>query len=145
MSDACPIPSHNPNSEQVRALLKDSKRIAVVGLSDKPDRDSFVVARYLQAHGYEIIPVNPAVDEVLGCKSYKTLSEVPGHVDIVDVFRRSEAVPPIVDEAIAIKAGSVWLQLGVVHEEAAKKAEASGLAVVQAKCIKVEHARLLGA
>jgi predicted CoA-binding protein len=116
----------------------------VVGLSDKPDRDSYMVAQYLQTHGYEIVPVNPSIEQVLGCKAYKTLAEVPGHIDIVDVFRRSEAVPPIVDEAIRLKAGAVWMQLGVTHEEAAKKAAAAGLTVVQGKCIKVEHRRLLG-
>jgi uncharacterized protein len=143
MSDACPLPSHNPTSQEVRDLLKRAKRIAVVGLSDKPDRDSFVVARYMMQQGYEIIPVNPAIEQVLGHKAYKALSEVPGLIDIVNIFRKSEAVPPIVEEAIALKAGAVWMQLGVVHEQAAEKAQAAGLLVVQSKCIKVEHARLL--
>ena len=144
MSEACEIPSQNPTSQEVKKLLTGAKTIAVVGLSDKPDRDSYIVARYLMAHGYEIIPVNPAIEEVLGRKAYKSLAEVPGRIDIVDIFRRSEAVPPIVDEAIRLKAGAVWLQLGVVHEEAARKARDAGLQVVQAKCIKIEHARLLG-
>jgi predicted CoA-binding protein len=138
------MPNHNPTSDQIRDLLKRARRIAVIGLSDKPDRDSYVVARYLKQSGYEIIPVNPAVKEVLGHKSYATLREVPGPIDIVNVFRKSEAVAAIVDEAIGVKAASVWLQLGVVDNEAAKKAEEAGLQVVQSKCIKVEHARLVG-
>jgi len=123
-------------------LLERAQRIAVVGLSDKPDRDSYRVAAYLQRAGYEVIPVNPAVDTVLGVKAYKSLSEIPGQVDIVDVFRRSEAVPPIAHEAIRIGAKALWLQLGVMHEESAAKAKAAGLVVVQDECIKVEHARL---
>jgi len=144
MSDACAIPSHNPSSDQVRELLKRAKRIAVVGLSDKPDRDSTMVARYLMDHGYEVIPVNPAIEQALGHKSYKSLGDVPGTIDIVDIFRKPEAVPAIVDEAIRLKAGAIWMQLGVTHEQAAKKAEAAGLQVVQSRCIKVDHARLLG-
>lgn len=144
MSEACAIPSHNPTSEQVRDLLKRAKRIAVVGLSDKPDRDSYIVAQYLMRAGYEVLPVNPAIGEVLGVKAYKSLAEVPGAIDIVDIFRKSDAVPAIVDEAIGRKAGAIWMQLGVTHEEAAKKAEQAGMQVVQSRCIKVDHMRLVG-
>lgn len=144
MSDACEMPDHNPTRDSIRRLLMDSKRIAVVGLSDKPERDSHMVARYLQNHGYEIIPINPAVKEVLGAKAYASLKDVPGAIDIVDIFRKPEAVPQIVDEAIEVKAKAIWMQLGVTHNAAADKAERAGLEVVQSKCIKVEHARLLG-
>ncbi len=133
----------NATDEQMVGLLKSAKRIAVVGLSDKPDRDSYRVAEYLLRHGYEIIPVNPAVEQVLGVKSVKSLADVPGHIDVVDVFRKSEAVPPIAQEAVRLGAGALWLQLGVEHEEAAAKAKAAGLTVVQDRCIKIEHGRLL--
>jgi hypothetical protein len=138
----CEVPEKNPPSEQISRLLRDSKRIAVVGLSDNPDRDSHEVAQYLIGFGYEIIAVNPMVDEVFGKKSYKSLSEVPGHIDIVDIFRRPDAVPAIVKEAIAVGAGAIWMQLGIAHNAAAREAEAAGLTVVQSKCIKVEHARM---
>jgi predicted CoA-binding protein len=129
-------------SDEIRAILRDSKTVAVVGISDKPDRPSYYVSEYLQQHGYRIIPVNPTLTEVLGERCYATLREVPEPVDIVDVFRRSEAVPPVVDEAIAIKAKTVWMQEGVIHEKAAAKARAAGLNVVMDRCILKEHARL---
>ncbi len=145
MSECCEMPDHNPSGESIRKLLREAKRIAIVGLSDKPDRDSHMVARYLQRQGYEIIPVNPVLKgEVLGARVYASLAEVPGPIDIVDVFRRAEAVPAIVKEAIAVKARAVWMQAGIAHNEAAREAEAAGLEVVQSKCIKVEHAMLLG-
>jgi uncharacterized protein len=128
--------------EQIRDLLRDAHTIAVIGLSDKPDRDSHRVARYLQSQGYRIIPVNPAVAEVLGEKSYPSLKDVPGPVNIVDIFRKPEAIPAIVDEAIAKGARAVWMQLGLAHEPAAAKARAAGLQVVMDKCIMVEHRRM---
>ncbi len=142
--DECEAPQNNPPSEEIANLLRGAKRIAVVGLSDNPSRDSHVVAQYLDRHGYEIIPVNPSIKTVLGKTSYASLKDIPGHIDIVDVFRKSDAVPGIVDEAIAVKAAAIWLQLGVVHNASAQKATDAGLAVVQSKCIKVEHARLVG-
>jgi predicted CoA-binding protein len=142
MPEGCEIPLHNAASEEIRALLKSAHTIAVVGLSDKPDRDSYRVAAYLQQHGYRIIPVNPAVTEVLGEKSYASLRDVPDKIDVVDVFRRPDAVPPIVDDAIAIGARAVWMQEGIVHNAAADKARAAGLQVVMNKCILKEH-RLL--
>jgi predicted CoA-binding protein len=114
----------------VEEQLRNSKTIAVVGLSDNPERASFGVARYLQAQGYRIIPVNPMVSEVLGEKSYPDLKSVPETIDMVDIFRRSELVPPVVDEAIEIGAKYVWMQDGVIHLEAAAKAEAAGIPVV---------------
>ncbi|MBI3208825.1 MAG: CoA-binding protein [Candidatus Solibacter usitatus] len=126
----------------IAELLRGSKTIAVVGLSSNPFRPSYGVSEYMQERGYRIIPVNPAETEVLGEKSYATLDEVPEKVDIVNVFRRSELVPEIVDDAIRIGARSVWMQEGVVHEDAAAKARAAGLFVVMDLCILKEHAAL---
>ena len=123
-------------------LLRSSRVIAVVGLSGKKFRPSYGVAEYMQAQGYRIIPVNPNEAEVLGEKTYRTLEDVPEHIDIVDIFRRSEFVGPIVDSAIRVGANAVWMQEGVVHEEAAKKARDAGLAVVMDRCILKEHMRL---
>lgn len=127
----------------VEKILERSKTVAVVGLSPRPHRDSHEVARYLQDQGYRIIPVNPRAEEVLGEKCYPSLRSVPDKVDVVDIFRRSEDVPPIVDEAIDIGASAVWMQLGIVNEEAAAKAEDAGLSVVMDRCILVEHKRLV--
>jgi uncharacterized protein len=121
-------------------ILRSARTIAVVGLSANPRRPSYGVARYLQRAGYRIIPVNPNVSEVLGERAYATLSELPGPVDVVEVFRRSEFAGAIVDEAIAIKAGAVWLQDGVVDEAAAERARAAGLDVVMDDCMMRRHA-----
>ncbi|OIQ10084.1 hypothetical protein MOOR_01540 [Moorella thermoacetica] len=117
--------------------------IAIVGLSDKEDRPSYQVARYLQDHGFRIIPVNPAVETILGEKAYPDLEAIPADIpiDIVDVFRRAEAVPPIVDAATKRGVPVIWLQEGVVHEEAAARARAAGLEVIMDRCIKKEHLR----
>jgi predicted CoA-binding protein len=123
-------------------LLRQSRTIAVVGLTNKRIRPCHGVSEYMQAAGYRIIPVNPLETEVLGEKAYANLEDVPEPVDIVNVFRRSEFVPPIVDAAIRIGAKAVWLQEGVVHEDAAAKARAAGLTVVMDKCILKEHGRL---
>jgi predicted CoA-binding protein len=141
---SCEMPDHNPPDENMRKLLETSRTIAVVGLSDNPERDSFRVAKYLIDQGYDVIPVNPAKSEILGRKSYPNLAEIPKPVDIVDVFRKIDAVPGVVDDAIAINARAVWLQLGLAHHESAEKARKEGLNVVQGKCIKVEHRRLFG-
>ncbi len=128
----------------LRAVLEQAKTIAVVGLSDKPDRDSYRVAAYLQRAGYRIVPVNPALDApVLDEQPYATLEDIPFAVDIVDVFRRADAVPAIVASAIGIGASYLWLQLGIVHPEATARAEAAGIGVVADRCMKIEHARLL--
>lgn len=127
-----------------RALLQDTRTIAIVGLSPNPQRPSNEVARYLRAAGYTIIPVNPACDEVLGERCYASLREIPGPVDLVDVFRRAEDVMPIVEDAIAIGARALWLQLGVVAPEAALRAAGAGLKVVMDRCTKIEHAVLIG-
>lgn len=126
----------------MKKLLDTTRTIAVVGLSEKPDRPSHHVSAYMQAQGYRIIPVNPSVVSILGERSYPTLRDIPEPVDMVDVFRRSDAVPEIVQQAIAIGAKSIWLQEGVVHEEAARDAQDAGLAVVMDRCILKEHMRL---
>jgi uncharacterized protein len=120
-------------------LLKNAKTIAVVGLSPDSSRPSHRIARYLQECGYRVIPVNPTIKEVLGEKAYASLREIPEKVDIVDVFRRSEDVPPIADDAIAIKAAALWMQEGIVNKSAADKARAAGLKVVMDRCIMMEH------
>lgn len=127
---------------EMKKLLDTTRTIAVVGLSEKPDRPSHHVSAYLQAQGYRIIPVNPSVVSILGERSYPTLRDIPEPVDMVDVFRRSEAVPEIVQDAIAIGAKSIWLQEGVIHEAAAKDAVEAGLATVMDRCILKEHMRL---
>ena len=124
-------------------LLKNAKTIAVVGLSNHRWRPSYGVSEYMQSAGYRIIPVNPAETEILGEKAYASLDAIPEPVDIVDIFRRSEFVPDIVDAAIRIHAKCVWMQEGVVHEEAAAKARAAGLEVVMDSCILKEHRKML--
>jgi predicted CoA-binding protein len=125
-------------------ILERYKRIAMVGLSSNPFRPSHFAAIYLRSEGYDVIPVNPREQEVLNLRSYPTLLEIPGLVDIVDIFREPAAVPGIVEEAIAIGAKVVWMQLGVIHEEAAQRARDAGLEVVMDRCVKIEHARFFG-
>ena len=128
--------------EEIEGILKEGRTVAVVGLSPKPDRPSYVVARYLQAQGYRIIPVNPNAQEILGEKAYPTVLSIPEKVDIVDIFRRPEEVPPVVEEAIKIGARVVWMQEGIVNEAAAQRAKEAGLKVVMDRCLKKEHQRL---
>jgi predicted CoA-binding protein len=130
-----PLPAGDPVSQ----IRQNSRTIAVVGLSNRQHRPSYGVARYLQSAGYRIIPVNPAETEVLGEKAYARLEDIPEHVDIVDIFRRSEFVLQIVDSAIRIGARAVWMQEGVIHSEAAERARVAGLCVVMDKCILKEH------
>ncbi len=129
-------------AERFKEILENARTIAVVGLSDQSDRTSYRVSRYMQDRGYKIIPVNPTISESLGEKAYPSLLDVPDKVDIVNVFRRPKDVPVVADEAIAIKARVLWMQEGIVNEEAAKKAESAGLIVIMDRCIMVEHARL---
>jgi predicted CoA-binding protein len=131
-----------PTSDAAERILRQARTIAVVGLSPDPRRPSHGVARYLQRAGYRIIPVNPNVGEVLGERAYARLRDVPDPIDVVDVFRRSEFVGPIVDEAIAIKAPAIWLQDGVVDEEAARRGRAAGLEVIMDDCMMRRHAAL---
>jgi predicted CoA-binding protein len=130
--------------QTIEELLRGSRTIAVVGLSSKKYRPSYGVSEYMQRSGYRIIPVNPRETEVLGEKAYPNLEAVPEEVDIVDIFRRSEFVPEIVDAAIRIGARAVWMQEGVVHEAAADKARAAGLTVIMDRCILKDHRRMVG-
>jgi uncharacterized protein len=133
-----------PEKDQINDLLRSSKTIAVVGLSDSPLRVSHGVSAYMQLQGYRIIPVNPGCDFVLGEKSYRSLLDIPEKVDIVNIFRRPEFVPKIVDQAIQIKAPAIWMQETVIHEQAAEKARQSGIVVVMDKCILKEHRKISG-
>ncbi len=128
-----------PATDEIGELLKKSKTIAVVGLSDSPLRPSYGVSAYMQSHGYRIIPVNPVIKGALGEKAVPTLSDVQEKIDIVDVFRRSEHVADVVDEAIRLKVPAIWLQEGVIDEVAAAKARKAGIFVVMDKCILKEH------
>jgi len=129
--------------EDIRRILEQSKTIAVVGYSNKPHRASNEVAHALERFGYEIYPVNPTLASTPERRIYASLADVPVPIDIVDVFRRAEDVPPVVEAAIAAKAKVVWMQLGIVNEEAARRAEAAGLTVVMDRCLKVDHMMLM--
>jgi predicted CoA-binding protein len=133
-----------PTAADRLRILTRYKNIAMVGLSPNPYRPSHFAAIYMLAEGYNVIPVNPTAKEILGRKSYASLKEIPEPVEIVDVFRKPSEVMPIVEEAIEIGAKVVWMQLGVINEEAAEKARAAGLEVVQDRCVKIEHARFFG-
>lgn len=135
----------NPPDDELRAILTRRMTIAVIGCSPDPTRDSHKVARALQVMGHRVIPVNPQAREIFGLRCYGSLRHVEDRVDMVDVFRRAEFVPAIVDDTIAIAAGILWLQLGVVHEEAAAKARAAGITVVMDRCPAVEYRRLVSA
>ncbi len=129
-------------AERIAELLKNAKTIAVVGLTDSPMRTSYGVSQYMQSQGYRIIPVNPNITESLGEKAYPSLLDVPEKIDIVNVFRRTDAVPAVVDQAIEINAPAIWMQEGVIHEEAAEKARQAGIFVVMDRCILKDHRRL---
>lgn len=133
----------NDTNDTIAHILDTYRTVAVVGLSPKPERDSFEVAHYLQSQGWRIIPINPNAKEILGETAYPSLSEAARHhrIALVDVFRNSADVPPVVDEAIAIGAEAIWLQLGITHDAAAAKARAAGLRVVQDRCMLIEHRR----
>lgn len=134
----------NPSDDELRRILTTSRTLAIIGLSDHPERESNGVARYLRAQGYRIIPVNPAAPEVLGERSYPSLAAIPPEItiDVAVVFRRSEAVPQIVEEAIARRVPTVWMQLGVESSTAAARARARGLSVVEDLCTMTTHRRL---
>ncbi|MFP5212000.1 MAG: CoA-binding protein [Acidobacteriota bacterium] len=139
----CTMPEKPMEDQEIKAFLGRIRTIAVVGVSHKPERDSHHVASYLKAHGYRVIPVNPKYEEVLGETCYPDLKSVPEPIDVVDIFRSVDAIPGIVDEAIDVKAGAVWMQLGLEHGEAGRKAHCAGLTVVMNRCMKVEHSRLM--
>jgi uncharacterized protein len=134
----------NPGEDARRALLEKARRIAVVGLSPKPYRDSHRVARYLQEHGYEVVPVYPREETILGAKVYRRVQDIPGGVDLVDVFRRREELPGVFDDALAARSPAIWTQLECVDEASARRATAAGVTVVMDRCIMVDHAALLG-
>ena len=134
----------NEDINTLRRILRAHKTIAVVGLSANWWRPSFFAAKYLQERGYRVVPVNPQYPEILGEKSYPSLREIPFKIDVVDCFRKSEEIPALADDAIAIGAKVLWMQLGVINQAAAEKAEAAGLEVVMDRCMKIEHGRLFG-
>lgn len=136
---------HNPNNEEIRELLRTSRNVAVVGLSERPYRTSHAIARALQHFGFRIFPVNPNLKgPVLGEEPYSSVEEISEPIDIVDVFRSSEKVPPVAQDAVAAGAKAIWMQSGVINEEAAAHASGHGLTVVMDRCIKVEYAALVG-
>ena len=139
MTDYGPPPENE--QEWIDWTLAAPRRIAVVGLSDKPGRDSYRASHYLQQQGYDIVPVNPNCSSILGRQCYPTLTDIPGAIDIVNLFQRIERVPPQVDAAITIGARLVWMQLGIIHPEAAQQARGAGIGVVMDRCIKIEHER----
>jgi predicted CoA-binding protein len=133
----------NPNREEIKQILQQTGTIAVVGLSDKPDRISYMVSEAMQNKGYRIIPVNPNAEQILGEKCYPSLDQIPEKIDIVNVFRRSEHIMPVAEEAVQVNAKVLWLQQGIYNEEAAALAAEHGMTVIMDRCIKVEHSILL--
>jgi len=141
-SETCEFPDRPNNTELVKKILESSKTVAVVGLSHKENRDSYRVAAYLKKHGYKIVPVNPAREEILGEKCYKSVGDIPFRVDVVDVFRKPSALPELAEQIAAVKPGAVWFQIGVVNEKAAKTVRGAGIDFVQNLCMMAEHGRL---
>ena len=131
-------------NEKMKEILLSAKTIASVGLSSNPSKESFGIVQYLKDQGYRIIPVNPSASEIMGEKAYPDLSSIPDKVDVVQIFRKPEDVPPVVDEAIKIGAKVVWMQEGITHEESAQKARAAGLQVVMSMCMRSAHRGLIG-
>jgi hypothetical protein len=145
MSNAFPtMEVENPSEDEIRSLLERVRRIAVVGLSPKPHRDSHHVARYLLDRGYTVIPIYPREERILGQTVYRRVQEVPGGVDLVDVFRRREELSGAIDDALGARAPAIWLQLDCIDEDGARRARAAGATVVMDRCLAVDHARLLG-
>ena len=138
----CEIPDNQPPDEAIRAVLRRCRTVAVVGLSPKPARDSHRVAAYLLEHGYDVIPVNPGQKEILGRPCFRTLSEIPFPVDLADLFIGPGRVASFVDQAVAQGIGVIWMQLGIVHEEAARKAREAGCTVIMNRCIMRDHMQL---
>jgi uncharacterized protein len=134
-----PTMERQTSEAEITEILRTYRVVAVVGLSSDPDRPSYRVAQYLQKHGYRIVPVNPGCQEVLGEKCYASLKDIPFPVEIVDIFRKVEAIPAIVDEAIALGAKVVWMQQGLEEPQAARRAKEAGLRVVMDRCLKIEH------
>lgn len=135
-------PQIDPESSEIKEILSSMKKIAIIGISPKKERDSNKVATYLLNKGYEIIPVNPGQREILGRECFKTLTDIPCGIDIVNLFLNPMRVPPVVNQAIDIGAQVIWMQLGVINDDAAEKARAAGIRVIMDKCIKIEHSRI---
>jgi len=132
------------SQDEIKAILQQSKNVAIVGISNKEDRASYQVAKYLKENAhFNLFFVNPVIDEVLGQKTYASLADIPEHIDIVDVFRKAEDCPSVLEKAIAIKASTIWLQLGISNDEVAEKGTASGMQVVMDRCIKIDYAALI--
>jgi uncharacterized protein len=136
--------AEHDTDQELRDILEQAHSVAVVGLSTNPTKASFEVGDYLYKQGYRILPVNPTIEAALGVRAFKSLRDITEHVDVVDIFRRPEDVGPVVEDAIAIGADVVWMQLGIVNEEAAARARDAGLKVVMDHCMMVEHRRLIG-
>jgi len=132
-----------PQETKEKEILEQSRVIAVVGLSPDEEKPSNIVARYLITHGYKVIPVNPGHENILDQKSYKALSDIPEKIDIVDIFMRADRLLPVVEEAVRIKPRCIWLQLGIINEEARKLAEDNGITFFMDRCIKIEHSKLV--
>ena len=132
------------NDDELRQILTSSRTVACVGVSSSPEKPSYGIFAYLLEHGYQMIPVNPGTPEIQGRKTYPDLTSIPEKIDVVQIFRRPEDVPPVVEQAISIGARVVWMQEDVMHEEAARRAEAAGLKVVMNRCMRKTHIRLLG-
>jgi predicted CoA-binding protein len=143
---SCEIPQSNPQPKEIEKLLKTAKTIAVVGLSAEPEKESYIVAAYLQSQGYKIVPVTPKYPEILGVKAYASLKDIPHEIDIdiVDVFRKPEAIPEVTDATLAMakKPRAFWMQLGIAHNESAHKLQKAGILVVQSQCIKIVHQQI---
>ena len=135
----CELPDYNPTSDEIKDILKTCRKIAIVGLSPKENRDSNKVGRYLLERQYEIVPVNPGKKEILGERCYKTLRAIPFKIDMVNIFLNPNRISPVVDHAIEIGARVIWMQLGIIHNESAEKARKAGIQVVMNKCIMIEH------
>jgi uncharacterized protein len=134
----------NPDDDALRTLLEGARRVAIVGLSPKPWRDSNGVARYLLERGYDVFPVYPREEEILGRRVQRSVGEIAGGVDLVNVFRRAEFLPGVVDDALAARAPAIWFQIDCVNQEAARRAAEAGMTVVMDRCIRVDHGRLFG-
>lgn len=150
MTEACditnrpPPPEGNPAEDVIRKIISESKYIAIIGLSGKPEKESRGVGLYLKNHGYNVIPVNPNLEKWEGLRAYKSLDEVEGPVDVVDIFRKPETIGGLVDEIIRKKPKYAWFQLGIVNNEAAARLREAGVTVVQDRCMKIEHAAVSG-
>lgn len=142
MANVCEIPLFNEKEEGIDGILRDYRRVAIVGISRNREKASYEVAKYLKENGYSIFPVNPKYEEILKIKCYSSLLDIPYSIQIVNIFRRPEAVPEIVEDAIKCRAKVIWMQLGIVNNEAARQAKEAGCKVIMDRCIMAEHKRL---